>query len=175
MLPGESSPPRRTRSGLRVHSVVVTTVIISFVLLVISGALNVSLLATRLVPALLDQADPGEAAQLLADAECPNVNCSAVCARAADRDKTAAREATSRGNRAAAGRAQQGAAQQGAAGSDARPEERPQEDILLFIGALSGRGYRHRRLAVRDAWARQCQVRILHHHQAQHKHLVSGA
>ena len=31
------------------------------------------------------------------------------------------------------------------------------EDVLLFVGILSGRGYRHRRLAVREAWANQCQ------------------
>ena len=29
--------------------------------------------------------------------------------------------------------------------------------MLLFVGILSGRGYRHRRLAVREAWANQCQ------------------
>lgn len=32
------------------------------------------------------------------------------------------------------------------------------EDVLLFVGILSGRGYRHRRLAVREAWANKCQV-----------------
>ena len=32
------------------------------------------------------------------------------------------------------------------------------ENTLLFVGILSGRGYRHRRLAVREAWANQCQV-----------------
>ena len=32
------------------------------------------------------------------------------------------------------------------------------EDVLLFVGILSGRGYRHRRLAVREAWANQCQM-----------------
>ena len=151
----DSSPLRRTRSGVWVHTVAEATVFISFVLLIISGALNVSLLATRLVPALLDQAEPGGADQLLPGPECPNINCSAVCARAVARDKLTAREAASRG-KGAAGHAQKSALQQGAAGGDARPLE----DILLFIGALSGRGYRHRRLAVRDAWSRQCQVCI---------------
>ena len=34
--------------------------------------------------------------------------------------------------------------------------ERPK--IFMFIGILSGRGYRHRRLAVREAWANRAQV-----------------
>jgi hypothetical protein len=34
----------------------------------------------------------------------------------------------------------------------------PLEDVLLFVGILSGRGYRHRRLAVRESWANKCQV-----------------
>ena len=161
MLPGESGS-RRTRPASRVQSLAEATVFISFVLLIISGALNVFLLANRLVPALLDQAEAGDLDQLPPDLECPNINCSSVCARAAARDKLAARDAASRG-RGAAGHAQNSALQQGAAGSDARPKERPQEDILLFIGALSGRGYRHRRLAVRDAWATQCQARTPQH------------
>jgi hypothetical protein len=32
------------------------------------------------------------------------------------------------------------------------------EPLFLFIGVLSGRGYRHRRLAVREAWANRAQV-----------------
>ncbi|CAL5223668.1 g6216 [Coccomyxa viridis] len=38
-----------------------------------------------------------------------------------------------------------------------RVNEDTLEDVLLFVGILSGRGYRHRRLAVREAWANQCQ------------------
>lgn len=34
----------------------------------------------------------------------------------------------------------------------------PRPDLLLFVGILSGRGYRHRRLAVRESWANRCQV-----------------
>ncbi len=30
--------------------------------------------------------------------------------------------------------------------------------LFLFIGILSGRGYRHRRLAVREAWANKAQI-----------------
>ena len=33
--------------------------------------------------------------------------------------------------------------------------------VFLFAGVLSGRGYRHRRLAVREAWAHRAQVRPL--------------
>lgn len=36
------------------------------------------------------------------------------------------------------------------------PAQRPR--IFLFIGILSGRGYRHRRMAVRGAWASKAQV-----------------
>ena len=36
------------------------------------------------------------------------------------------------------------------------PGELPK--LFLFIGILSGRGYRHRRLAVREAWANQAQI-----------------
>ena len=32
------------------------------------------------------------------------------------------------------------------------------ESLFLFIGVLSGRGYRHRRLAVREAWGNRAQV-----------------
>lgn len=32
------------------------------------------------------------------------------------------------------------------------------EPLFLFIGILSGRGYRHRRLAVREAWASKAQI-----------------
>ncbi|CAL8463439.1 g2973 [Coccomyxa elongata] len=44
------------------------------------------------------------------------------------------------------------------AGQTVRVNEDALEDTLLFVGILSGRGYRHRRLAVREAWANQCQV-----------------
>ena len=40
---------------------------------------------------------------------------------------------------------------------DIQVNEDTLEDVLLFVGILSGRGYRHRRLAVREAWANQCQ------------------
>ncbi|KAK9917595.1 hypothetical protein WJX75_006193 [Coccomyxa subellipsoidea] len=43
-------------------------------------------------------------------------------------------------------------------GQTVRVNEDTLEDTLLFVGILSGRGYRHRRLAVREAWANQCQV-----------------
>lgn len=33
------------------------------------------------------------------------------------------------------------------------PVTAPAEPLFLFVGILSGRGYRHRRLAVREAWA----------------------
>ena len=39
-----------------------------------------------------------------------------------------------------------------------RVNEDTLEDVFLFVGILSGRGYRHRRLAVREAWANRCQV-----------------
>lgn len=34
-----------------------------------------------------------------------------------------------------------------------KPTEAPLQPLFLFVGVLSGRGYRHRRLAVREAWA----------------------
>lgn len=40
--------------------------------------------------------------------------------------------------------------------STAQPASRP--ELFLFIGILSGRGYRHRRLAVREAWANRAQA-----------------
>lgn len=43
-----------------------------------------------------------------------------------------------------------------AAAVAAVPGELPK--LFLFIGILSGRGYRHRRLAVREAWANQAQI-----------------
>jgi len=46
-----------------------------------------------------------------------------------------------------------GAAERGGSG-DRRPA------VFLFAGVLSGRGYRHRRLAVREAWAHRAQVRL---------------
>ena len=52
---------------------------------------------------------------------------------------------------AAAGNDAAGAA---AAGSGSR------SPVFLFAGVLSGRGYRHRRLAVREAWADGAQARI---------------
>ncbi|KAK9815952.1 hypothetical protein WJX72_012497 [[Myrmecia] bisecta] len=39
-----------------------------------------------------------------------------------------------------------------------RVNEDALESVFLFIGVLSGRGYRHRRLAVREAWANDAQV-----------------
>ena len=39
-----------------------------------------------------------------------------------------------------------------------RVNEDSLESLFLFIGVLSGRGYRHRRLAVREAWANKAQV-----------------
>ena len=48
------------------------------------------------------------------------------------------------------------AATETAAGAAAVPGELPK--LFLFIGILSGRGYRHRRLAVREAWANQAQI-----------------
>lgn len=36
-------------------------------------------------------------------------------------------------------------------------EKSPMPELFLFIGILSGRGYRHRRLAVREAWASRAQ------------------
>ncbi len=39
-----------------------------------------------------------------------------------------------------------------------RVNEDSLEPLFLFVGVLSGRGYRHRRLAVREAWANKAQV-----------------
>lgn len=39
-----------------------------------------------------------------------------------------------------------------------RVNEDSLESLFLFIGVLSGRGYRHRRLAVREAWGNRAQV-----------------
>lgn len=38
-----------------------------------------------------------------------------------------------------------------------RVSAKPLEPLFLFVGILSGRGYRHRRLAVREAWANLAQ------------------
>eukprot|EP00887_Chlorella_sp_A99_P007749 scaffold20.g7749.t1 len=43
-------------------------------------------------------------------------------------------------------------------GDDAPPAGAALPELFLFIGILSGRGYRHRRLAVREAWASRAQV-----------------
>lgn len=42
-------------------------------------------------------------------------------------------------------------------GSGPGGEKSPMPDLFLFVGILSGRGYRHRRLAVREAWASRAQ------------------
>jgi hypothetical protein len=44
----------------------------------------------------------------------------------------------------------------GSSGAGSPQGELPQ--LFLFIGILSGRGYRHRRLAVREAWSNRAQV-----------------
>lgn len=44
----------------------------------------------------------------------------------------------------------------GATGAAPAAGELPK--LFLFIGILSGRGYRHRRLAVREAWANKAQI-----------------
>lgn len=43
-----------------------------------------------------------------------------------------------------------------AAASSVAPGDLPK--LFLFVGILSGRGYRHRRLAVREAWSNRAQV-----------------
>lgn len=43
-------------------------------------------------------------------------------------------------------------------GSGTAPSAGELPKLFLFIGILSGRGYRHRRLAVREAWANKAQI-----------------
>lgn len=43
-------------------------------------------------------------------------------------------------------------------GKSSETPHQPLAEVLLFVGILSGRGYRHRRLAVREAWANRCQL-----------------
>ena len=57
---------------------------------------------------------------------------------------------------AAGGEGQGTPAGGGAAASLPAPGDLP--PLFLFIGILSGRGYRHRRLAVREAWATKAQI-----------------
>ncbi len=56
------------------------------------------------------------------------------------------------GVRAGGGNGSSTAGSSTAGGGGAKPA------LFLFIGILSGRGYRHRRLAVREAWSRQAQM-----------------
>ena len=56
-----------------------------------------------------------------------------------------------------------GAAMAGASGAGsaaARDANANRPAVFLFAGVLSGRGYRHRRLAVREAWADRAQARL---------------
>ncbi|KAI7842582.1 hypothetical protein COHA_003686 [Chlorella ohadii] len=46
----------------------------------------------------------------------------------------------------------------GGSGSGEAPAAGELPKLFLFIGILSGRGYRHRRLAVREAWANKAQI-----------------
>jgi hypothetical protein len=155
MLQSPQSPYSPFRqSGLLQKASGRRTLVIWFVgLLCISATLNIAFLFSRLIPPAPVQAQLVEIQTAAApECSCPSINCSNVCARNAyQAERAVARQAACSGEDAAA------EGFQGAAGGS-QPGEKPLEDILLFIGALSGRGYQHRRLAVRDAWAAQGQM-----------------
>ena len=50
------------------------------------------------------------------------------------------------------------AASGGGGDDDVIPAAKDLPKIFMFVGILSGRGYRHRRLAVREAWSNRAQV-----------------
>ncbi|CAL8469155.1 g8696 [Coccomyxa elongata] len=78
--------------------------------------------------------------------QCPSINCSHVCARAQVNEViSSAKEEIF-------------TASKDAHLSSTNGQASKLDDTLLFVGIISGRGYRHRRLAVRDAWASRCQV-----------------
>ena len=148
--PGYSPLKRRNSGGVSQKTVARRTILISFILLCVSGTLNIAFLFSRLIPSTTDKGqlvDPH--AQPVVVPQCPSINCNTVCARHAyQAERAAARQAACDVDGTAAG----GSSRQHAQAREQLP------DILLFVGALSGRGYRHRRLAVRDAWATQCQT-----------------
>ena len=147
--PGYSPLRRRNSGGLLQKTVARRTILISFLLLCVSGTLNIGFLFSRLIPSTTDKAQlVDQLAESVVVPECPSVDCNRVCARHAyQAERTAARQDACDVDGAAAG------------GSSTRHGRtgKQLEDILLFVGALSGRGYRHRRLAVRDAWGTLCQ------------------
>ena len=93
---------------------------------------------------------------------CQGSNCTGTHA-AVDAAATAATGTGSTGGAAAAAEggwdaAASGGGDSASKGSGSGGQAGQLPPIFLFIGILSGRGYRHRRLAVREAWANEAQA-----------------
>lgn len=150
-----SSPRRRSHDHR--HLVGGRAIFAVIFLLVLSGALNIYLLGERLSWAhehtRIIQQQELRVSTTVTQKTCPSVNCSSVCSRlkcgkAASKQKTIGSLDAVSGVVSSAGSNR----------ATANQISSPSESVTLFIGILSGRGYRHRRQAVRDAWASKCQV-----------------
>ncbi|CAK0784367.1 hypothetical protein CVIRNUC_007571 [Coccomyxa viridis] len=127
-------------------------------LLTLSGALNLWLINERLSLAHTQthiiQQQELIVSTTVTEQPCPSVNCTSVCNRLKCRNPTL-KQRTIGSLDAVSGVV-------GSAVADVKATANqissPSESVTLFIGILSGRGYRHRRQAVRDAWASKCQV-----------------
>ena len=127
-------------------------------LLTLSGALNLWLINERLSIAHTQthiiQQQELIVSTTVTEQPCPSVNCTSVCNRLKCRNPTL-KQRTIGALDAVSGVV-------GSAVADVKATANqissPSESVTLFIGILSGRGYRHRRQAVRDAWASKCQV-----------------
>lgn len=149
--------PRRSSAFDR-HILGGRTIFACVFLLVLSGALNLWLLSERLTLAH-DQTRIIQQQELIVSTRvtekaCPSVNCTSVCNRLKC-GKANLKQKTTGSLDAVSGVV--GSAIANAKGT-ANQISSPSESVMLFIGILSGRGYRHRRQAVRDAWASKCQV-----------------
>jgi len=127
-------------------------------LLVLSGALNLWLLSERVTAphaqTRIIQQQELIVSTTVTEKACPSVNCTSVCNRLRCGKSTLKQKTTGSLD-----------AVSGVVGSaianikaTANQISSPSESVMLFIGILSGRGYRHRRQAVRDAWVSKCQV-----------------
>ena len=151
------SPRRRSTPGDR-HVIGARTLFACVFLLVLSGALNLWLLSEKLSAAhhqtQIIQQQELIVSTTVTEKACPSVNCTSVCNRLKC-GKSTLKQITTGSLDAVSGVVGSAVANLKAT---ANQISSPSESVMLFIGILSGRGYRHRRQAVRDAWASKCQV-----------------
>ena len=155
MLDRVAGSPFRRQHALKTGGKTISACVF---LLTLSGALNLWLINERLsidhTQTHIIQQQKLIVSTTVTARPCPSVNCTSVC------DRLKCRKPTLKQRTIGSLDAVSGVVGSAVADLKATANQisSPSESVTLFIGILSGRGYRHRRQAVRDAWASKCQV-----------------